>query len=221
MSAASSTLREKTPIWSSVPDCASTPRREMSPRVGLKPTTPQKDAGRMTEPLVCEPIASGTMEAPTAAAEPGGGAAGRARRVVRVARLARREDGELRRHRLADDDRARLAQAVHHRRVLARPAPLVEDRAVLGRQVARVDDVLQADRHAVQGAERAAGAAIAVGGLRLVHDIGRVEMLEGLHLGLALGDAREARLGDLHRLHRAPRDLVAERRARSCRRGAP
>ena len=38
--------------------------------MGLKPTTPQKAAGRITEPLVCEPTAPGTMHAATAAAEP-------------------------------------------------------------------------------------------------------------------------------------------------------
>ena len=42
----------------------------MSPWLGLKPTTPQNAAGRITEPLVCEPIAPGTMPAATAAAEP-------------------------------------------------------------------------------------------------------------------------------------------------------
>ena len=38
--------------------------------MGLKPTTPQNAAGRITEPLVCEPTAAGTMCAATAAAEP-------------------------------------------------------------------------------------------------------------------------------------------------------
>ncbi len=42
----------------------------MSPKVGLKPNTPQKAAGRMTEPPVCVPTAAGTMPAATAAAEP-------------------------------------------------------------------------------------------------------------------------------------------------------
>ena len=46
------------------------PDRGMSPKLGLKPTIPQKAAGRMTEPLVCEPMAAGTMPAATAAAEP-------------------------------------------------------------------------------------------------------------------------------------------------------
>src|SRR5919198_590826 len=42
----------------------------MRPCVGLKPYTPQKDAGWMTEPAVWLPSASGTMCAATAAAEP-------------------------------------------------------------------------------------------------------------------------------------------------------
>ena len=39
-------------------------------KLGLKPATPQKEAGRITEPPVWEPKASGTMPAATAAAEP-------------------------------------------------------------------------------------------------------------------------------------------------------
>ena len=69
-SAASSTVRANTPTWSSVRDSSSAPLRGIRPCVGLKPTTPQKAAGRITEPLVCEPIAPGTMWAATAAAEP-------------------------------------------------------------------------------------------------------------------------------------------------------
>src|SRR5438067_5565365 len=42
----------------------------MRPTVGLKPTTPQNAAGRITEPLLCEPIAAGTTPAATAAADP-------------------------------------------------------------------------------------------------------------------------------------------------------
>ena len=40
------------------------------PRLGLRPTTPQNDAGRTTDPLVWLPKASGTCPAATAAAEP-------------------------------------------------------------------------------------------------------------------------------------------------------
>ena len=40
------------------------------PEEGLKPKTPQKDAGRITDPFVCVPMATGTCPADTAAAEP-------------------------------------------------------------------------------------------------------------------------------------------------------
>src|SRR5258706_15255417 len=39
-------------------------------RLGLIPTSPQNAAGRITEPLVCVPTATGTWPAATAAAEP-------------------------------------------------------------------------------------------------------------------------------------------------------
>jgi hypothetical protein len=47
-----------------------TPVSGVHPKVGFSPTTPQKEAGRMTEPAVCVPIAAGTMRAATAAADP-------------------------------------------------------------------------------------------------------------------------------------------------------
>ena len=68
--AASSTVRVKTPMVSSVSDCNFTPLRGTRPKVGLNPTTPQYAAGRMIEPAVCVPNASRTMPAATAAAEP-------------------------------------------------------------------------------------------------------------------------------------------------------
>src|ERR1700761_889811 len=42
----------------------------MAPKLGLRPITPLKAAGRITEPSVCVPTASGTSPAATAAAEP-------------------------------------------------------------------------------------------------------------------------------------------------------
>jgi hypothetical protein len=42
----------------------------MAPKLGLNPYTPQNDAGRITDPLVWLPTASGTMLVATAAAEP-------------------------------------------------------------------------------------------------------------------------------------------------------
>ena len=62
--------RPNTPIVSSVDDCVSTPARGMTPNVGLNPYTPQNAAGRMTEPPVWVPTATGTIPAATAAAEP-------------------------------------------------------------------------------------------------------------------------------------------------------
>ena len=52
-------------------------------------------------------------------------------------------------------------------------------------------------------------AAKAVGRLRLPHGVVGIEMLPGLHLRLALGDARKARFRQLDGLDRAARDLVA------------
>src|SRR5438105_5403238 len=46
------------------------PWRGISPCVGLKPYTPQYDAGRIVEPVVWLPSASGTIPAATAAADP-------------------------------------------------------------------------------------------------------------------------------------------------------
>ena len=63
-------MRANTPMVSRLGDCDRTPVRGIAPNVGLKPTMPQKAAGRRTEPPVWVPMASGTMPAATAAAEP-------------------------------------------------------------------------------------------------------------------------------------------------------
>ena len=42
-------MRANTPTWSSAGDCRRTPVRGIQPAVGLYPTTPQNDAGRITE----------------------------------------------------------------------------------------------------------------------------------------------------------------------------
>ena len=56
----------------------------MRPNVGLIPTTPLNDAGRSTDPAVCDPSAAGNIRADTPTAEPGTGAARRAPGVPRV-----------------------------------------------------------------------------------------------------------------------------------------
>ena len=69
-SAASPTVFEKIPSVSRESDTGFTPVRLMLPKLGFRPTTPQNAAGRIIEPPVCVPIASGTMRSATAAAEP-------------------------------------------------------------------------------------------------------------------------------------------------------
>jgi hypothetical protein len=119
--------------------------------------------------------------------------------VVRVAGLARRVDRELGGDRLAEDHRTRGAQQAHDRGVGARPPPGMEHRAVLGRHVGGVDDVLDADRQAVQGPERPAALALLVGGARLPERVLRVEERPGLDLGLARLDPLQAGLDELLR----------------------
>ncbi len=80
--------------------------------------------------------------------------------VVRVAGLVGPVDGELGGHGLAEDHGARGAQPADHRGVRARPPPGVQHGAVLGRHVVSVDDVLDADRQAVQRPERPAALAM-------------------------------------------------------------
>ena len=66
-SAISSRLRANSPSSSSDGDWGKVPVRGSSPQLGLKPYTPQIEAGRSTEPLVCVPTATGTTPAATAA----------------------------------------------------------------------------------------------------------------------------------------------------------
>ena len=68
--AQSATLRAKTPTVSSEGDWVRMPVRGIRPKLGFRPTTPQKAAGRITDPPVWVPTASGTMPAATAAADP-------------------------------------------------------------------------------------------------------------------------------------------------------
>ena len=162
------------------------------------------------------------------------GAAGRAFGVVRVARLARVIDGELGGHGLAQDHRARGAQALDHRGVPGRPAPGVQHGAVLGRHVAGIDDVLDADRDAVQRPLRpaepprlVAAPGLGAGELGIeegpgldarfvVGDPGQAGLgqLEGGDLALAQQALRleAAQRGELHRRHRDCLSVIERRR---------
>ncbi len=68
--AASVTLRAKTPMVSSDSAEGLRPARLTAPKLGLQPTTPQKEAGLTIEPAVCVPSDRGTIRSATAAAEP-------------------------------------------------------------------------------------------------------------------------------------------------------
>ncbi len=69
-SGTSARSRTKKPSVSSEGASGCTPSRGNTPKAGFHPITPQNDAGRITEPAVCVPSASGTMPSATAAAEP-------------------------------------------------------------------------------------------------------------------------------------------------------
>ena len=120
-SAASATLRARTPTVSSVSESIFTPARGIVPKLGLYPTMPQNAAGRRIEPAVCEAKASGTMQSATAA-KPSfrRRSARRVRRVVRIARRSRVKGRELRGDGLADDDRSRRPGRAQRR---PRPQP--------------------------------------------------------------------------------------------------
>ena len=123
--AVSSTVRVSTPSatmpWPTSPKSGPI---ETRPRLGLSPTSPQQEAGMRIEPPRSLPSASATMPAATAAAlppeeppaaePPVPGVAGRAEARV----LGDRPQPELGRVRLADDDRAGLAQAPDVRAVV-------------------------------------------------------------------------------------------------------
>src|SRR5919204_5889708 len=69
-SAASRTVRENVPTWSSDEANAISPYRLISPYVGFSPTIPHRAAGWRTEPPVSVPSAHVAMPLATAAADP-------------------------------------------------------------------------------------------------------------------------------------------------------
>ena len=146
----------------------------------------------MVEPLVCEPIASGTMPAATAAAEPLEEPPGVRVAIVRIAGLAGAEQRHFGGHGLAHDHRAGLAQQRDRGAVAVRPAAGVQHGAVLGRHVGGVEDVLDADRNAVQRPHRLAVGAGFVERARLAAGVLRIEKGPGLDVAVDLLDAGEA-----------------------------
>ena len=129
----------------------------------------------------------------------GGGAGRRAARraveIVRIARLARMEIGELRGHRLADDDGAGGAEPRHHLRVTARAAAGELRRAAFGRHVLGVEDILHRHRNAVQRPGRITGETMLVERARLRQRMVGIEADERAHLALDRGDTVETGAG--------------------------
>ena len=115
-------------------------------------------------------------------------AARRARGIVRVGRDARRHAGEFAGHGLAEDDGARRAHEADAGGVGRRPVAAIDRRAHLGRLVEGVDDVLHADRHAMQRPALAR----AVERARLRERQLGIDARPGVHDAFAAVDARKA-----------------------------
>ena len=94
---------------------------------------------------------------------------------------------ELRGDGLAEDDRTRLAQRRHAGRILRRSEPGVGARAMGGRLIAGVDDVLDADRHTVQRS----GGSNAVARPGLLEREARIDVGPGRHHRFARFDPGE------------------------------
>ena len=131
----------------------------------------------------------GTMHAATAAAEPDDEPPGECSEMTRIARARRLHVGKFGRHGLAHDHRPRLAQKPDNRGVRRRTPPCVQHRAVLGRHVSRIDDVLHTDGG--PGKREAFQIAVRVQPGCLVASLLRVEILPGLDFALASLDSRE------------------------------
>ena len=120
-------------------------------------------------------------------------AARRALEVPRIARDAERRaigqalHAELRRRRLGEDDRARVAQAFHEDVVRGGRRIALEDRrAVPRRHALHVDQVLDADRHAMQRPERIAAHDGLLGLLRVAAGVVGHHLTEAVELRVGL-----------------------------------
>ena len=113
------------------------------------------------------------------------------------------ERRELRRDRLADDDGARGARQRNGRRIRGRPMVGIDRRAVAGRQVERIEQVLHRDRQPMQQSCR--GLRVQCAGA--LHRAVGIDARPGADRGLALGDALEAIGEQRHRRDFARREL--------------
>ena len=149
---------------------------------GLKPATPQKLAGRITEPPVWVPVAIGKKPAATPAAEPDDEPPGVCARLcgLRVLPGSRWANSVV--TVLPISDAAVAADQRHQRGIGLRAVAEIDRRAVFGRHVGGVENILQPDRQAAQRLVLDAGR------LRGRARAGEVERDEGADLALALGD---------------------------------
>jgi hypothetical protein len=148
-------------------------------------------------------------------ARPARGAAGRARGIERVARGSRIVEGELSRHRLAEDHGARLAQPRDQCAVEGGTAAPENGATVFRGHVVAVEEVLDAHRHAVDGRQ---GRPFGVTCRRRVGGSARalvVEVREGLNLAVARLDGGETALQIRPRRVRACQERRAPGRGRS------
>ena len=113
--------------------------------------------------------------------------------------LVRRAERELVQVGLADEHRAGRAQPRRDDRRRRRDVPAPHARRRGGRRPAKIDQILERDRHAVQRAAVAAGGNLLIGGARLRARLVGQHGDEGVDRRIALGDAREAAFGDRFR----------------------
>jgi hypothetical protein len=123
---------------------------------------------------------------------------------------------ELRRHRLADDDRAGLAQTADGGSIRFGPPAGENWRAALGRIVGGIEDVLNSDGNAVQRPDASAVGLVAVERARLGQCMLAIDVDEGLDIGLDRRDAPEAGARVLLGRQRAARDFGSNLRGRQC-----
>ncbi len=192
--------------------------RETRPREGLSPTSPQAEAGMRIEPPPSLAWAAATRPAATAAAEPPLEPPGERvgsqgfLRGPEGQRLGGGEDAQLGRVGLAQEDEARLAEALDELGVVVLdPADLAQEAHALVHRVARRvgGQVLEQEGHSAEGA---VGQVAGRGGARLVEQrrYHRVDLgVEALDAGDRLVDQLgRARLpaSDQLRLIRGVRD---------------
>ena len=118
--------------------------------------------------------------------------------------------GEFGCHRLSKQDRARRTRQRNRACVKRRATASINRRPVAARHVGRVEDVLDAERHAFEQA----ALAIAIASAGRCERLFRVEMYPGAHLWVALMDAVKATAHDCLSGQFATRDQAGQRRRR-------